>query len=300
MFFLLGASGSGKSTLLRVISGLEEPEGGLIFIDQKCVNDVPTEKRKIGFVFQSYALWPHLNIADHVKFGLKYQTLNAQEKERRFDNVVDLCQLSSLLDRYPHQLSGGQQQRVALARGLVLEPQVLLLDEPLANLDPALRSSVLDEIVNLKQRLGITIIYVTHNKDEALKSAERIAFLSRGTLVQIGTPKELYQMPKTREVAEFFDEMIYLDATDLLIGANTPFTTLAFRPHQIIFKTRSEINPNDIQINGTIKDIKFLGSHVEVRLQLTSGKTIKVPSSLEDISPEDNIPTIMASKAIPV
>jgi len=281
LFFLLGASGSGKSTLLRIIAGLEFQDSGTITINNVSMNNKPAEERGIGFVFQNYALWPHITVRDHILFGLQIRKISSDDKKRRFSRVVELSQLSTLLDRYPHQLSGGQQQRVAVARALALEPEVLLLDEPLANLDPSLRSSVLDEIVSLKKELGITIIYVTHHKDEALSAGERAAFLLKGSVLQIGTPRELYESPISIELARFFDDLILIDRSDL--GPSISITTeqlpesFGIRPHHIRFCQTGEVPSGLIPLRARIIRADFLGNHTRVQLALESGKSITAP-----------------------
>jgi putative spermidine/putrescine transport system ATP-binding protein len=279
LFFLLGASGSGKSTLLRIIAGLEFQDSGSVSIDDVSMDSTPAEQRGIGFVFQNYALWPHLNVRDHIMFGLQIGKYSSTEKNRRFSRVIELSQLSPLLDRYPHQLSGGQQQRVAVARALALEPRVLLLDEPLANLDPSLRNSVLDEIVSLKKELGITIIYVTHHKDEALSAGERAAFLLRGTVLQIGTPRKLYESPVSTELAQFFDDLFLLTPQDLAPQATEDIEKLpesfGIRPHHILFcKKGLTLPPGMVPLRATIIRTDFLGNHTRVQLALDSGKSL--------------------------
>lgn len=281
LFFLLGASGSGKSTLLRIIAGLEFQDSGTISINNVSMNNTPAEQRGIGFVFQNYALWPHITVRDHILFGLQIRKYSAQEKNRRFSRVVELSQLTPLLNRYPHQLSGGQQQRVAVARALALEPEVLLLDEPLANLDPSLRNSVLDEIVSLKKELGITIIYVTHHKDEALSAGERAAFLFRGSVLQVGTPRELYESPVSIELAQFFDDLIMLTPEDLAStsGAETAPLSHSFgiRPHHIHFYQTGQPCAGLVPLRARITRTDFLGNHTRVQLALDSGKSFTVP-----------------------
>jgi ABC-type sugar transport system ATPase subunit len=281
LFFLLGASGSRKSTLLRIIAGLEFQDSGSVSIDNISMDGTPAEQRGIGFVFQNYALWPHITVRDHILFGLQIRKFSRTERDRRFTKVVALSQLSGLLDRYPHQLSGGQQQRVAVARALALEPKVLLLDEPLANLDPSLRNSVLDEIVSLKRELGITIIYVTHHKDEALAAGERAAFLSKGYVLQIGTPKELYESPISAELAQFFDDLFLLTPGDL--SSAPPEKTgqlpesFGIRPHHIVFCKKGSVPPELVPLSATITRADFLGNHTRIELSLSSGKSITTP-----------------------
>ncbi|HTP95442.1 MAG TPA: ABC transporter ATP-binding protein [Burkholderiales bacterium] len=203
MFTLLGPSGCGKTTLLRLIAGFYAPDEGEIRFDERVVNAVPAHERGIGMVFQNYALWPHMTVAQNVAYGLKLRKLAGAEIATRVEGVLDKVKLAGLGGRYPGQLSGGQQQRVALARALVLNPEILLLDEPLSNLDAKIRVQVRAEIRKLQKELGITTVYVTHDQEEALTLSDRIAVLNQGRVCQIGQPKELYERPATRFVADF-------------------------------------------------------------------------------------------------
>ena len=203
LFTLLGPSGCGKTTLLRLIAGFYAPDGGEIRFDERVVNEVPPHERGIGMVFQNYALWPHMKVFDNVAYGLKLQKLERARIAERVAGVLEKVKLAGLGERYPGQLSGGQQQRVALARALVLSPKILLLDEPLSNLDAKVRIQVRAEIKKLQQELGITTIYVTHDQEEALTLSDRIAVLERGKLMQVGPPKALYERPANHFVADF-------------------------------------------------------------------------------------------------
>jgi len=200
---LLGPSGCGKSTTLGLIAGFLRPDAGTIAFGGRVVNDVPPHRRNIGMVFQSYALFPHLTVFENVAFGLRLRKLLKDQVTTAVRKVLDLVQLQHLQDRYPRQLSGGQQQRVALARAVVLDPQVLLLDEPLSNLDAKLRQEMRVEIVTLQRRIGITTIFVTHDQEEALSISDRVAVMDHGRLVQVGTPREIYTKPATLHVAQF-------------------------------------------------------------------------------------------------
>ena len=213
MLTLLGPSGCGKTTTLRCIAGLERPEEGDILIDGKPMLSkgfVQPSKRGIGMVFQNYAVWPHMKIFGNIVYGLKLQKLSKKEIRERAQNVLDLVGLSGLEDRYPSQLSGGQQQRVALARALVRNPKVLLLDEPLSNLDAKLREELRFEIKSLVRRMGITSVYVTHDQAEAMVISDRIAVMDSGNVVQIGTAQEIYQQPANRFVADFIGTMNFV------------------------------------------------------------------------------------------
>jgi iron(III) transport system ATP-binding protein len=210
---LLGPSGCGKTTTLRCIAGLEKPEEGNIVIDGKpMLSDgfVPPSKRGIGMVFQNYAVWPHMKVFSNIIYGLKLQGIPRQSIQERAQQVLELVGLTGLEDRYPAQLSGGQQQRVALARALVRNPKVLLLDEPLSNLDAKLREKMRFEIKSLVRRMGITSVYVTHDQAEAMVISDRIAIMDSGNVVQIGTPHEIYEKPANRFVADFIGTMNFM------------------------------------------------------------------------------------------
>ncbi|MBX3365038.1 MAG: ABC transporter ATP-binding protein [Phycisphaeraceae bacterium] len=206
LFFLLGPSGCGKTTLLRMIAGFIDPTGGRIAFNDKDVTHVPPNKRNTGMVFQSYALWPHMTVEQNVAFGLKVRRIGKPERDRRVAEALAAVRLGEYAKRRPNELSGGQQQRVALARALVIRPDVLLLDEPLSNLDAKLRIELRAEIRRICKESGITSLYVTHDQKEALSMADRIAIMSAGKVVQVGTPEELYRRPATRFVAEFLGE----------------------------------------------------------------------------------------------
>ncbi|MBW1690256.1 MAG: ABC transporter ATP-binding protein, partial [Deltaproteobacteria bacterium] len=213
MLTLLGPSGCGKTTTLRCIAGLETPEEGEIVIDGKPMLSkgiVPPSKRGIGMVFQNYAVWPHMRVFNNVVYGLKLQRISRQSIKERAYQVLELVGLTGLEDRYPAQLSGGQQQRVALARALVRNPKVLLLDEPLSNLDAKLREKMRFEIKSLVRRMGITSVYVTHDQAEAMVISDRIAVMESGDVVQIGTAEEIYQKPANRFVADFIGTMNFM------------------------------------------------------------------------------------------
>ena len=213
MLTLLGPSGCGKTTTLRCIAGLEKPDGGDIVIDGKPMLSqgfVEPSKRGIGMVFQNYAVWPHMKVYNNIVYGLKIQKMPRQQMSEKAHQVLDLVGLSGLEDRYPAQLSGGQQQRVALARALVGNPKVLLLDEPLSNLDAKLREELRFEIKSLVRRMGITAVYVTHDQAEAMVISDRIAVMDSGNVVQIGTAQEIYAKPANRFVADFIGTMNFL------------------------------------------------------------------------------------------
>ncbi len=213
LFSLLGPSGCGKTTTLRLIAGFEQPTNGHIFIRDRDVTGVPAYKRNFGMVFQSFALFPHLSVAENVAFGLKTRKVDGAEIGRRVRDVLDLVELGRFADRYPRQLSGGQQQRVALARAVVFEPDVLLLDEPLSALDKMLREQMQVEIRRLQRRLAMTTIFVTHDQEEALTMSDRVAVMQDGRIQQAGTPKEIYNHPRTEFVATFLGASNIVTAT---------------------------------------------------------------------------------------
>ncbi len=213
LFFVLGPSGCGKTTLLRLIAGFLEPDEGRIRFGDRDVTDVAPNKRNTGMVFQSYALWPHMTVFENVAYGLRVRRVPKVERSQRAGAALQSMGMQHLADRKPGQLSGGEQQRVALARALVVEPQVLLLDEPLSNLDAALRQQSRDEIRSLCRRVGITTVYVTHDQKEALSMADTIAVLHEGRVVQVGAPKELYTCPASRFVAGLLGEANFLEGT---------------------------------------------------------------------------------------
>ena len=203
IFALLGSSGCGKSTLLRMLAGFETPTSGKILLAGDDISKIPPYDRPINMMFQSYALFPHLNVWDNIAFGLRREGVAKGEIAQRVDDVLKLTQLTKFAKRKPHQLSGGQQQRVALARSLVKQPQLLLLDEPLGALDKKLREATQIELVNIIEKVGVTCVMVTHDQEEAMTMASRIAVMSEGSLLQVGTPTEVYETPRTEFVADF-------------------------------------------------------------------------------------------------
>ena len=212
-FTLLGPSGCGKTTLLRMIIGFNSIEAGEIRVDGKVVNRIPTNKRNMGMVFQNYAVFPHMSVRDNVAYGLKNRHVPKEERYRRVDEILKLVKIDSYADRMPAQLSGGQQQRVALARAIVIEPEVLLMDEPLSNLDAKLRVEMRNAIKRIQQQFGITTVYVTHDQEEALAVSDRIAVMDGGVIQQIDTPQRVYQRPANRFVSNFIGLSNFLNAT---------------------------------------------------------------------------------------
>ncbi len=218
LFTLLGPSGCGKTTFLRIIAGFESPDEGRIFFNKQDITELQPYERSTGMVFQNYALWPHMNVFENIAYGLKVQKLDKKDIEKRVNKALDLVRLGGLGERTPFQLSGGQQQRVALARALVIEPKVLLLDEPLSNLDAKLRLEMRHEIMRIQRELGITAVYVTHDQEEALSISDRIAIMKVGKLQQIGTPQEIYNNPQSVFIADFIGQSTFLPGTIERIG----------------------------------------------------------------------------------
>ncbi len=212
LFFLLGPSGCGKTTLLRLIAGFHQPDAGRILFDDRPIDSTPPHKRNTGMVFQNYALWPHMTVAENVAYGLDVRKVSAKEKAQRVQRALQTVRMEAYADRKPNQLSGGQQQRVALARALVIEPDVILLDEPLSNLDAKLRIEMRQEIRRIHEQTGITTVYVTHDQKEALSMAQRLAVMRDGRIEQVGSPREVYTRPVSAFVAEFIGEINFAPA----------------------------------------------------------------------------------------
>ncbi len=289
-FALLGPSGSGKSTLLRLIAGFNFAQSGELKVDGSDIMHIPPWQRNIGMVFQNYALWPHMSVEKNVAFGLEERKLPRPDIARKVHDVLALVGLSEFAQRRPNQLSGGQQQRVALARTLAVEPKVLLLDEPLSNLDAKLRVQMRQELKSLQRRLGITTIFVTHDQEEALTTCDRIAVMDQGVIQQIGTPMELYDAPVNRFVANFVGTINFIEgniehteagstfSSDLLgtvslaafpTGDSSVKAALAVRPHTITINAASVLphqTHGTIEVTGNILEREFLGEFVRYRI----------------------------------
>ena len=297
LFTLLGPSGCGKTTLLRLIAGFYAPDEGEVCFDERKVNDVPPYERGIGMVFQNYALWPHMTVFENVAYGLKLQNIGRPNIIARVTSTLEKVKLSGLGDRYPGQLSGGQQQRVALARALVLNPKILLLDEPLSNLDAKIRIQVRAEIRKLQKELGITTVYVTHDQEEALTLSDRIAVFSQGKVLQLGPPKELYERPANRFVADFIgiNNLIEgtvqsIDAQRHLLGVKSAFGELSallderlragdqcilcIRPENAAFGNAAGTGNN--LLHGRIAFAAYLGNALRYDVELASDAIFKV------------------------
>ena len=295
-FALLGPSGCGKTTLLRMISGLDTPTEGAIFIGGEDMAYTPPNKRPTNMVFQSYAVFPHMTVAQNVAYGLKVTGVPADETERRVKEGLEMVKLSHLADRKPDQMSGGQRQRVALARALVKRPKVLLLDEPLSALDAKLREDMRLELTRLQETVGITFIIVTHDQDEALSMASRIAVMDKGAIQQIATPSELYEHPANRFVADFIGKVNLLDAsiisqkgkvvscdakgigkfevsTDKSCGSTA---TVAIRPEKLKITKDEPKGANLIKAKVTIRDVAYYGDTSHVVADTAAGQPLEV------------------------
>ncbi len=289
-FALLGPSGSGKSTLLRLIAGFNQHQRGELLVDGKDITGVPPHARNVGMVFQNYALWPHMTVWDNVAFGLVERRESRDAIRRKVGDVLALVGLSDYAQRRPAQLSGGQQQRVALARTVVIEPRLLLLDEPLSNLDKQLRVQMREELKGLQRKLGLTTIFVTHDQEEAMTTADRMAVLDKGVLQQVGSAAGLYDYPANRFVAGFVGTANVLEGRVVSVGAESldfdaaglgtlrlprpsepPAVgpaALAFRPHQVSLRLQGE--PTDatrIWVDGVVDNAEFLGEFSRYRVR---------------------------------
>jgi putative spermidine/putrescine transport system ATP-binding protein len=278
---LLGPSGCGKTTVLRMVAGFETPSAGSITIDGKDVIGLRPNQRNIGMVFQAYALFPNLTVAQNVAFGLKVKGVDKAESDSRVTEMLGIIGLPDLGARYPFQLSGGQQQRVALARALAVRPQVLLLDEPLSALDAKIRVSLRDEIRAIQRKLGITTIFVTHDQEEALSLSDRVVVMNGGIADQIGTPFEIYNRPKTRFVAGFVGTLNLLEGTvtdaangHVQIGDTTADLGRPLTPGKVTLAVRPEmigLGPQpgrETLLDGTITEVAFLGSVIRLRARV--------------------------------
>jgi putrescine transport system ATP-binding protein len=299
IFALLGSSGCGKTTLLRMLAGFEVPTQGTIVLDGQDLAGLPPYLRPINMMFQSYALFPHLTVWDNVAFGLKREGMSRGAIAERVEAMLKLVQLQKYGKRRPHQLSGGQQQRVALARSLAKRPQLMLLDEPLGALDKKLREETQVELVNIIHEVGVTCVMVTHDQEEAMTMASRIAVMSEGKILQVGAPGEIYETPATRFVADFIGNVNLMDGTlvvdqpDLveidcgycrhrvghgITGTVGMAVTVALRPEKIrlrLQKPEGEVN----QVQGTVRDRSYFGSFTVYNLELAGGRRLKVSES---------------------
>ena len=284
-FTLLGPSGCGKTTLLRMIAGFNTIERGEIRFDDQVINHVPSYRRNIGMVFQSYAIFPHMTVEQNVAYGLKARKLPKDEMKKRVEWAMDMTKITPYRDRQPQKLSGGQQQRVALARAMVINPDLLLMDEPLSNLDAKLRVEMRTGIRELQREMGITTIYVTHDQEEALAVSDRIAVMNMGVVEQVGKPFDIYAHPKNTFVANFIgtsnfleaeagaDGLRVLDAKPLPVRLKDGYAgkvQLAVRPEQITLGA-----PGEGKLAGEIKISTFLGDYINYEVQLKNGQVIQ-------------------------
>ena len=293
---LLGASGSGKSTLLNIVAGFTKPSHGSVEIDGRDLTQVPPHKRDLGMVFQNYALFPHLTVAANVAFPLKRHKVPRAQIKDKVQEALALVRLAELGDRKPDQLSGGQQQRVALARALVFGPRVLLMDEPLGALDKVLREQLQDEIRRLHRELGITVVFVTHDQDEALALSDRIALLRKGSIVQVGTPSELYDKPSCRYTAEFvgasnifngsvrnggFREELTGATLRMPDGSPSDCASILVRPeHLLVAGQYDDIDPAHDRVSATVEDCVYLGSSRTVHARTADGIALTSRTSI--------------------
>jgi iron(III) transport system ATP-binding protein len=319
LFFLLGPSGCGKSTLLRMLAGFVVPDTGTIHFGDERIDNVPPRDRNAAMVFQAYALWPHMTVADNVAYGLRVRSLPRKEIAARVERVLHMVRMDGFAQRRPTQLSGGQQQRVALARALVVEPRVLLLDEPLSNLDARLRDEMRQEIRRLHEETRLTMVYVTHDQKEALTLADRLAVMERGKLVQVGDPREVYDRPATRFVAQFLGDCNFIpgtvrEASNAQCAVETAIGTLQGMPVRRFTAGTGVIcavRPHALSVDGsgpnvipaTIRQDIFLGDlrHLEVT---AAGNTpllvFCLPGSAARLRPGDAVTLHVAPEQVVV
>jgi len=305
VFALLGSSGCGKTTLLRMLAGFETPTSGSIFLDGRDLAGLPPYARPMNMMFQSYALFPHLSVADNIAFGLRRDRMPTAEIKARVDAMLKLVQLGAFAGRKPHQLSGGQQQRVALARSLAKKPQLLLLDEPLGALDKKLREETQLELANIIHDVGVTCVMVTHDQEEAMTMATRIAVMSEGRFLQVGAPAEIYETPANRFVADFIGNVNLMDGTVTedeadhvvvdcgvcrhwighgITGTPSMRVTVALRPEKIRIHREPPVEssgagPAFNRAHGVVKELAYFGSFTVYHLELAGGQILKVSQS---------------------
>jgi putrescine transport system ATP-binding protein len=299
MFALVGASGCGKTTLLRMLAGFATPTGGRILIEGVDMTAVPPHERPVNMMFQSYALFPHMTVADNVGYGLRRLKLDGAARTKRVADALDMVQLGPMGRRKPHQLSGGQRQRVALARALIRRPKVLLLDEPLSALDKKLREQTQFELMNIQAQVGITFVFVTHDQDEAMALSTRIAVMNRGQVVQVGTPSEIYEFPQSRFVADFIGTTNLFEGTvngshpghivvrsaeagcDLVVDETGRFGSgqrvwVALRPEKIRLSKQPLGGDRINQVKGVVWELGYLGNRSTYRIKTETGKLVTV------------------------
>ena len=298
-FTLLGPSGCGKTTLLRMIAGFNSIEGGTIYFNDKSINNILPYKRDIGMVFQNYAIFPHMSVRKNVEYGLAQRKVPKDEMKRRVDEIIDTVQIREHAEKSPNELSGGQQQRVALARAIVIQPSVLLMDEPLSNLDAKLRVEMRTAIRDIQKEVGITTVYVTHDQEEALVVSDRIAVMNFGKIQQIGTPLELYTRPANLFVAGFvgtnniFDGVVTTDGGSpaVKIGSLTVRTANLDPSVPDGEKVKAAVRPEEFRftdsmnsLKGTVKARTFLGRYIDYEILLSDGKVVNVSQDAGDFA----------------
>jgi putrescine transport system ATP-binding protein len=313
IFALLGSSGCGKSTLLRMLAGFEKPTEGQIFLGGQDISQMAPYERPINMMFQSYALFPHLSVWENIAFGLKRMGMAKDAVAERVSAMLDLVQLQKFAERKPHQLSGGQQQRVALARSLARKPQLLLLDEPLGALDKKLREQTQFELVNIIESIGVTCVMVTHDQEEAMTMASRIAVMSHGRILQLGSPTEVYEAPNCRFVADFIGNVNLIEGHlretsghrshvetpigDITLGHGTSHPhgmalAVAIRPEKIRIDKTPPIPDSPMAANvvtGTVREIAYMGSYSTYVVDVTDGTVLKVTQANRSRDHEEDI-----------
>jgi len=286
-FSMLGPSGSGKTTCLRLIAGFDRPTAGRILLYDQDVSQLPPYERDVNTVFQDYALFPHMTVGENIAYGLMIKKIPKLERQQRMEEMLDLVRLPNMANRKPGQLSGGQRQRVALARALILNPKVLLLDEPLGALDLKLRQQMQIELKTIQKRVGITFIYVTHDQEEALTMSDRIAVFNQGNVEQVGTPTDIYEHPATLFAAGFVgvSNLIRGELAERITGTQQPFS---IRPEKIRLATLTEIpDPNTFSTTGCVRDVIYLGILTRYLVELDGGGDLVVAQqNLETTSME--------------
>ena len=322
-FFLLGPSGCGKSTFLRIVAGFYKPDTGELRFDDTVMNNVPPHQRNTGMVFQNYALWPHMSVAENIEYGLTLRKLEKTERQEKIRRALEMVQMESYHDRAVNTLSGGQQQRIALARALVIEPSVLLLDEPISNLDAALRQQMRDEIKQIHDRTNITMFYVTHDQVDALSMADRMAIMQDGVIIQVGTPREVYQFPKNAFVASFVGETNFISGKIGQVSngsatIETPVGTLhsetvyreltqgapvqcSIRPEALIIDgVQNGNNPAENRINAKVTAVSYLGRVEEYQLVAADIplKAVHYNPQTETKKPGDTVELSISAEAV--
>lgn len=323
-FFLLGPSGCGKSTFLRIVAGFYKPDTGELRFDDTVMNDVPPHQRNTGMVFQNYALWPHMSVAENIEYGLTLRKLEKAERTEKIERALEMVQMEDFRDRAVNTLSGGQQQRIALARALVIEPSVLLLDEPISNLDAALRQQMRDEIKQIHDRTNITMFYVTHDQVDALSMADRMAIMQDGVIIQVGTPREVYQFPKNAFVASFVGETNFISgkieqasngSATIETSAGTLHSTTIYheltqgtpvqcsiRPEALVIDNdQNGGNPIKNRITAKVTAVNYLGRVEEYQLMVSEDiplKAVHYNPGTETKKPGDTVQLSISADAV--